>query len=75
MKGLRPQLDPIIHAPVRLQIAAVLASVSGAEFATLREITCVSDSLISKHLKALEEAATSICRRPLPRATFGRVSH
>ena len=34
----------------------MLASVSDAEFATLREITSVSDSLLSKHLKALEEA-------------------
>jgi len=56
MKSPRPQFDAIIHAPVRLKIAAVLASVSDAEFATLREITGVSDSLLSKHLKALEEA-------------------
>lgn len=56
MKASKPQLDTMIHAPVRLKISAVLASVSDAEFATLREITGVSDSLLSKHLKALEEA-------------------
>ena len=56
MKGRSPQLDTIIHAPVRLRIAAMLASVSDAEFAMLREITGVSDSLLSKHLKQLEEA-------------------
>jgi len=56
VKSRRAQLDAIIHAPVRLKIAAVLASVSDAEFATLREITGVSDSLLSKHLKQLEEA-------------------
>ena len=56
MKGRHPQLDAIIHAPVRLRIAAVLASVSDAEFATLREVTGVSDSVLSKHLKQLEDA-------------------
>ena len=56
MKGGSPQLDAIIHAPVRLRIAAMLASVSDAEFATLREITGVSDSVLSKHLKQLEDA-------------------
>ena len=56
MKGGSPRLDPIIHAPVRLRIAAILASVSDAEFTTLREITGVSDSVLSKHLKQLEDA-------------------
>jgi DNA-binding MarR family transcriptional regulator len=56
VKGGSPKLDPIIHAPVRLRIAAMLGSVSDAEFATLREITGVSDSVLSKHLKQLEDA-------------------
>ncbi|MBD3730532.1 MAG: transcriptional regulator [Sphingomonadales bacterium] len=49
-------IDPALHAPARLQIAAVLAKVSEAEFATLREIVDVSDSVMSKHLSALAEA-------------------
>lgn len=49
-------IDPTLHAPARLQIAAVLAKVSEAEFATLREIVDVSDSVMSKHLSALAEA-------------------
>jgi DNA-binding MarR family transcriptional regulator len=49
-------LDPHLHAPARLQIATVLANVSNAEFAKLREITGVSDSVLSKHLSALVEA-------------------
>jgi len=49
-------LDPVLHAPVRLQIAAVLANVSEAEFARLRAIAEVSDSVLSKHLSALAEA-------------------
>ena len=49
-------LDPHLHAPARLQIATVLANVSSAEFAKLREITGVSDSVLSKHLAALVDA-------------------
>ena len=49
-------LDPQLHAPARLQIATVLANVSSAEFARLREITGVSDSVLSKHLGALVDA-------------------
>lgn len=49
-------LDPVIHAPARLQIMAVLAGASDAEFAFLREATGVSDSVLSKHLSALGEA-------------------
>ncbi|PTS89937.1 MarR family transcriptional regulator [Sphingomonas sp. HMWF008] len=48
--------DPVIHPPTRLQIMAVLAAVQDAEFATLRDTTGVSDSVLSKHLSALGEA-------------------
>jgi len=51
-----PVFDTIIHAPGRLQICAMLASVSEAEFAALRDAAGVSDSVMSKHLKLLEEA-------------------
>lgn len=50
-------IDPTLHAPARLQIAAVLARVDQAEFATLREVTGVSDSVLSKHLSALADAS------------------
>ena len=48
--------DPAFHQPVRLQVAAVLANVDDAEFARLRDITGVADSVMSKHLSALSEA-------------------
>ena len=51
-----PALDTLIHAPGRLQICAILSSVSDAEFAMLRDAIKVSDSVLSKHLKQLEEA-------------------
>ncbi|HWQ87042.1 transcriptional regulator [Brevundimonas sp.] len=51
-----PQFDPVIHAPGRLQICAILSAADEAEFATVREAIAVSDSVLSKHLKQLEEA-------------------
>jgi len=56
MSGSPLELDMVLHPPARLQIAAVLASVSDAEFARLREVTGVSDSVLSKHLSALVDA-------------------
>ncbi len=52
----RAAIDPVLHAPARLQIAALLARVDEAEFATIRDIVEVSDSVLSKHLAALGEA-------------------
>jgi DNA-binding MarR family transcriptional regulator len=51
-----PVFDVVIHAPGRLQICAILSSVDDAEFAMLRDAIKVSDSVMSKHLKQLEEA-------------------
>ena len=51
-----PVFDVVIHAPGRLQICAILSSVDNAEFAMLRDAIKVSDSVMSKHLKQLEEA-------------------
>jgi DNA-binding MarR family transcriptional regulator len=48
--------DPVIHAPARLQIMAVLAGVHDAEFSLLRTTVQVSDSVLSKHLAQLAEA-------------------
>jgi DNA-binding transcriptional ArsR family regulator len=48
-------LDPVIHAPARLQIMAVLAGVQDAEFSLLRDTVQVSDSVLSKHLAQLTE--------------------
>ena len=50
------ELDPLIHAPARLQVMTTLSAVSEAEFATLRSALEVSDSVLSKHLSALSEA-------------------
>ena len=56
-------LDPVIHAPVRLQICAILAATDEAEFALVREETEVSESVLSKQVKLLEEAGYVAVRK------------
>ena len=51
-----PVFDALIHAPGRLQICAILSGVDDAEFGLVRDRIGVSDSVLSKHLKQLEEA-------------------
>ena len=51
-----PDLDPLIHAPARLQLVTTLTAVAEAEFSTLREALEVSDSVLSKHVSALVSA-------------------
>lgn len=54
MSGAR--FDPVIHAPGRLQICGILSAADEADFAMVRDALGVSDSVLSKHLKQLEEA-------------------
>lgn len=56
-------LDPVIHAPLRLQACAALARVDSLDFATLRERLDVSESVLSKHLKVLEAAGHVAVRK------------
>jgi DNA-binding MarR family transcriptional regulator len=49
-------LDPVIHTPARLQIVALLATATEAEFAFVRDSLEMSDSVVSKHASALERA-------------------
>ncbi len=49
-------LDPIIHAPNRLAIVALLASLHEAEFGFVRDHVGVSDSALSKQITQLEDA-------------------
>ena len=50
------ELDPLIHAPLRLRVVTTLSAVSEAEFATLRDALGVSDSVLSKHVSTLVDA-------------------
>ena len=58
-----PRFDAVIHAPGRLQICAILSSVVEAEFAMLRDALKVSDSVLSKHVKQLEDAGYVVVRK------------
>ncbi|WP_191554087.1 winged helix-turn-helix domain-containing protein [Brevundimonas aurantiaca] len=51
-----PVFDALIHAPGRLQICAMLSAADEVEFGVVRDGVGVSDSVMSKHVKQLEEA-------------------
>ncbi|MEU7694468.1 transcriptional regulator, partial [Microbispora hainanensis] len=57
------ELDPVIHAPARLQIVSLLAAAEEAEFAFVRDTLGVSDSVLSKHGSALEAAGYVAVRK------------
>ena len=46
----------MIHAPNRLQMCCMLAGVDTIDFATIREALDISESVLSKHIKTLDEA-------------------
>ena len=48
--------DTVVHAPNRLQICALLETTKELEFQIIKEQLDVSDSVVSKHLKVLEDA-------------------
>jgi DNA-binding MarR family transcriptional regulator len=50
------ELDAHLVAPARLKLATALTAVSEIEFATVRDRLDISDSVLSKHLAALEAA-------------------
>ncbi len=56
MTTVAPRFDAVIHPPPRLQICGLLAAVDLMEFAAVRDSVGVSDSVLSKHVKQLEEA-------------------
>ena len=52
----KSKFDDIIHAPNRLKICALLSPLGQVEFRVIKEELDVSDSVLSKHLKQLDEA-------------------
>lgn len=53
----------MLNAANRLQICALLSAVLEAEFATVRDAIAVSDSVLSKQVKQLEEAGYVTVRK------------
>jgi DNA-binding MarR family transcriptional regulator len=52
----RHQLDAIIHNPTRFSIMAALLPADKAEFSFIRDTVEITDSVLSQHLTALEQA-------------------
>ena len=63
MTAVAPHFDAVIHPPPRLQICGLLAAVDLVEFAAVRDRVGVSDSVLSKHVKHLEEAGYVAVRK------------
>jgi DNA-binding MarR family transcriptional regulator len=61
-----PRFDELIHAPKRLRLCSMLSGMSEVEFASLREALGVSDSVLSKQLRALEQAGYVRLRKSAP---------
>jgi len=56
-------LDPVIHAPVRLAVLSVLIMAEEADFNYLKEATATTDGNLSTHLNKLEEAGLITIRK------------
>jgi DNA-binding MarR family transcriptional regulator len=65
----KPRFDPVIHAPARLQLCALLVPLQDAEFSVLAGELEVSDSVLSKHIKQLAQAGYV---KPTKRKSAGR---
>ncbi len=49
-------LDPVIHAPIRLAVLSILITVEHADFNYLKEATGTTDGNLSTHLSKLESS-------------------
>jgi DNA-binding transcriptional ArsR family regulator len=50
------ELDPLVHAPVRLAVLSILIGVEDADFVFLRDSVGTTDGNLSTHLARLEQA-------------------
>ena len=84
MTDVQPRFDAVVHMPPRLQVCGLLAVVDTVDFAAVRDEVGVSDSVLSTHVRQLEEAGyvtvrkatrasrvrTSLALTPAGRAAF-----
>jgi DNA-binding MarR family transcriptional regulator len=61
--AVEPLFDQVVHAPPRLQVCGLLAAVDVMDFAAVRDAVGVSDSVLSKHVKQLEDAGYVLVRK------------
>jgi len=68
------EIDPIIHAPVRLGIMSMLASSGKVDFNFLSDELKLTDGNLSTHLRTLEDAGYVECKKSFfnrkPRSTY-----
>ncbi|MCZ4077484.1 transcriptional regulator [Rhodococcus sp. H36-A4] len=55
--------NDIIHVPTRLRTCSILAEADEIEFGLVRDSVAVSDSVLSKHIKVLEQAGYVTIRK------------
>lgn len=67
---LLPSLDPLLHQPVRTQIAAYLAGRGEATFAELKRALAATDGNLDAHLTRLVDAGYLASRKEA--STAGR---
>lgn len=68
------ELDPVIHAPVRLTVVALLATRGPQDFSTIKQHLVVTDGALGMHLKKLIMAGYAKCQKAFydgkPRSTY-----
>jgi DNA-binding MarR family transcriptional regulator len=65
-RGPEPAFDEVIHPINRLQICSMLAPVDSLAFSAVRDALGVSDSVLSKQVKVLQEAGyVAVHKEPL----------
>lgn len=57
MTTLLPNLDPLLHQPIRTQIVAFLSGRGEATFSELKRVLNITDGNLGAHLNKLTEAA------------------
>ena len=66
MTDAGPELDPVIHAPKRLRVMAILVSSEVAEFRFLRDELAIKDADLSKQMSTLHDAGYVSVRKTKP---------
>ncbi len=69
-----PELDPIIHQPVRLRIMMILSGTDSADFTFLEKTLGLTKGNLSAHMARLEEAGyvevTKTFRGKMPNTSY-----
>ena len=74
-----PELDRVIHEPVRLGIVSALAANESMTFNELKELLRTTDGNLSVHARKLEESEYILCEKQfegrMPKTTYRLSAH